>query len=95
MRREDFSPLTTRYREILDDAEAFDRAVARPIDRFLWVQHLRTDVATVKGLLMRSGFEVSRCPGILAPCAYPAKRRGWAATGLIGPVSSISRKPVP
>jgi NOL1/NOP2/sun family putative RNA methylase len=62
LRRDNLSPLTTRYLEILDDPEAFDQAVARPIDRFLWVQHLRTDVDTVKGLLMRSGFEVRPLP---------------------------------
>ena len=33
--RDDLSPLTARYRNILDDPEAFDRAIARPIDRFL------------------------------------------------------------
>ena len=60
--RDDLSPLTARYRNILDDPEAFDRAIARPIDRFLWIHRQRTDVDAVRRMLIRSGFEAQNLP---------------------------------
>jgi NOL1/NOP2/sun family putative RNA methylase len=53
-------PLALRYRDILDDPEAFGQAIACAIDRFLWINPQRTAVDTVRRILIRSGFETQR-----------------------------------
>ncbi|MDJ0883314.1 MAG: hypothetical protein QNJ48_04095 [Desulfobacterales bacterium] len=54
--------LIRRYGDILDDPVAFEHALARSIDRFVWVHPQRTDIATVRRWLMKSGFAVRDLP---------------------------------
>lgn len=55
-RNENINYLAARYGDILDDPQAFGRAIEQPIDRFVWIHHLRTRLAVVKRMLVRSGF---------------------------------------
>ena len=54
--------MLSRYHEIIDDPRALELAMARPLDRFLWVNELRCDVVALRRMLIRSGFEVHRLP---------------------------------
>ncbi len=57
-----YNYMATRYGGIIDDPQAFSRALARPLDRFLWVNSRRTDRATLQGILGRSGFQTDTLP---------------------------------
>ncbi|MDJ0854695.1 MAG: RsmB/NOP family class I SAM-dependent RNA methyltransferase [Desulfobacterales bacterium] len=54
--------MTVRYSGILDDPQAFTRSLARPLDRFLWINADRTDLASLRAMLARSGFETEALP---------------------------------
>jgi NOL1/NOP2/sun family putative RNA methylase len=69
--------LVARYRDILDDPQGFGHCMARPLDRFLWINPQRTDVDAVRGMLTRSGFTLHNLPW------HPrALRLGGSAEGL-------------
>ncbi len=57
-----FNYLVSRYSGIIDDPRAFSRALARPLDRFLWVNSRRTDLTSLAVMLNRSGFQTERLP---------------------------------
>ncbi len=75
-------PLVARYGDILDDPEAFARALARPIDRFLWIHSQRTNRAKLKRTLIRSGFGVLDLPwhpqGLRISAPAQGLGRHWA-----------------
>ncbi len=56
------NPLMVRYGGILDDPDAFKRALARSIDRFVWAHHQRTDIERLRRWLTESGFRVQDLP---------------------------------
>ena len=58
----DFNYLTARYSGIIDNPQAFSRALARPLDRFLWIHPQRTDRTSLRGMLGRSGFHAEALP---------------------------------
>jgi NOL1/NOP2/sun family putative RNA methylase len=55
------SPLR-RYHPIVNDPAAFEEALGRPLDRFIWVNRLRISTDDLRALLEEDGFRLTPLP---------------------------------
>lgn len=91
------SPLA-RYRDLIDDWDAFAAALGRPLAPCIWANPSRLSVAALAELLAEQGVETTPVPGLpdalrLAVDTKPG-RHWWYCAGLAHAQEEVSQLPV-
>lgn len=88
----------SRYRDIVDDWDAFAEALCRPLDPLIWANPSRIDVEALRDLLAEEGLDPRPVPGLpealrLAPGTRPGQH-WWYCAGLAHAQELVSQLPV-
>ncbi|NEX19210.1 class I SAM-dependent methyltransferase [Thiorhodococcus mannitoliphagus] len=90
------SPLA-RYRELVDDWDAFAAALCRPLPGCVWANPARIGVEDLAALLVEQGVSVQPVPGLPRALAVPASFRTgqqwWYCIGLAHAQEVVSQLP--
>jgi len=88
----------TRYRHLIDDWQAFEESIGRPLYPCVWANPARVDTAGLARLLADEGVESRRLSGLPGALALEAGFRSgqcwWFCAGLAHAQEAVSQLPV-